>query len=202
MTKMQTMRKNKTTLSAKKSVFVNSKTNFTACKASRWLRTILDFPQPGIVFTDLTNLIKNPLEISQIAHTLSEFILAQKATVILAIEARGFIFAAHVNYLTQTKLVLLRKAGKVCGPKYQIQADCEYASRVFELPQDSFEPTDRVVIIDDFIATGKTIAAAKTIITENFNCQIVGAGAVVVKKNHLWQEQLLDLPTKFIYEVD
>jgi adenine phosphoribosyltransferase len=126
----------------------------------RAIRDIPDFPKPGILFRDITPILKDP-EIFRLA--ISEFVRGAKAAgaqKIAGIDARGFLFGATVAHELNVGFVPIRKKGKLPFSTLSEAYDLEYGSAEVEVHSDAFEPGERVVLIDDLLATGGTAAAA------------------------------------------
>jgi adenine phosphoribosyltransferase len=124
------------------------------------IRNIPDFPIPGIQFKDITTLLRDGPAFHQVIDAFAERYANRGIGAVVGIESRGFIFSAPVAYRLGVGLVPVRKPGKLPAATYQVQYDLEYGSNTLEIHQDSFTPGTRVVIIDDLLATGGTIAAA------------------------------------------
>lgn len=126
---------------------------------------IPDYPKPGIRFKDLTPIFANGEAFAKVIKELS--LRAQDATVIAGIEARGFVLgAALANYLG-IGFVPIRKKGKLPRATYQATYELEYGIDAIEVHQDSFRETDRVLLIDDVLATGGTAAAAAAVVLQS-----------------------------------
>jgi adenine phosphoribosyltransferase len=124
------------------------------------IRNIPDFPIPGIQFKDITTLLRDGPAFRQVIDTLAERYTNRGIGAVVGIESRGFIFSAPLAYRLGVGLVPVRKSGKLPAATYQTEYDLEYGSNKLEIHQDSFEPGTRVVVIDDLLATGGTVAAA------------------------------------------
>ncbi len=131
---------------------------------SELIRTIPDFPLPGIQFKDITTLLRNGPAFREVIDILANRYAQHKPDAIVGIESRGFIFSAPLAYKLGVGLVPIRKPGKLPSETYQIEYELEYGSNKLELHRDALEPGMRVVIIDDLLATGGTIAAASQLI--------------------------------------
>jgi adenine phosphoribosyltransferase len=130
------------------------------------IRDVPDFPQPGILFRDITPVLARPEVFRQVIELFSERCRALRATKLVAIDARGFIFAAPVAYQLDLGLVPARKKGKLPCATVTTSYDLEYGSATLELHRDAIEKGDRVVIIDDLLATGGTAGAAARLVAE------------------------------------
>ena len=129
-----------------------------------YIRSIKDYPKKGILFRDITTLIKseNAFEetINQIVNRSKEF----KVDKIAAIESRGFVFASAVSYILNKPFIMLRKKNKLPSDVYSVDFELEYGSATIEMHKDSVDAKDKVLIIDDLIATGGTAEAAAKLI--------------------------------------
>jgi adenine phosphoribosyltransferase len=127
--------------------------------ASR-IRDVPDYPKPGIVFKDITPLLADAEALREMTAEFARLAVSQGATKVVGLEARGFILAAPVAVAAGAGFVPVRKAGKLPGAVHAVSYRLEYGEATIEIHQDSFQPGDRVLIIDDVLATGGTAAAA------------------------------------------
>ncbi len=129
-----------------------------------YIRSIPDYPKKGILFRDITTLIKDEnafIEtINQIVNRSKKF----KFTKIAAIESRGFVFASVVSYLLKKPLIMFRKKNKLPANVYSVDFELEYGTATIEVHKDSINEKDTVLIIDDLIATGGTAEAAAKLV--------------------------------------
>lgn len=128
------------------------------------IRDVPDFPQPGVLFKDITPLLANPAAFAAAVDGLAAHAAGLNADVIAAAEARGFLFAAPLALKLQKPLVPLRKPGKLPYKTHAFKYDLEYGSAELHMHVDGVKPGDRVVIVDDVLATGGTMAAAGKLI--------------------------------------
>jgi adenine phosphoribosyltransferase len=124
------------------------------------VRNIPDFPIPGVQFKDITTLLASGAALRTVVDLLAERYAGRGIEAVVGVESRGFIFSAPLAYRLGVGLVPVRKAGKLPAATYRIEYDLEYGSNVLEIHQDALTPGARVVVIDDLLATGGTIAAA------------------------------------------
>ncbi|MGE0384602.1 MAG: adenine phosphoribosyltransferase [Gammaproteobacteria bacterium] len=142
------------------------------------IRDIPDFPKPGIVFKDITPLVKDPATLRLAVHELVHPFFGERITAVAGMEARGFIFGTLAAWALGTGFVPLRKPGKLPYDVHEISYDLEYGSAALEVHVDAFEPGDRVLLVDDLIATGGTAAASCALI-ERLGAEIAGCAFVV-----------------------
>jgi adenine phosphoribosyltransferase len=128
------------------------------------IRSIADYPKKGILFRDITTLIKNEKAFAETIDKIIEKTKSFKIDKIAAIESRGFVFASAVSYLLKKPFVLLRKKNKLPAETYSVDFELEYGTATIEVHKDSIDKDDHVLIIDDLIATGGTADAAAKLI--------------------------------------
>ena len=128
------------------------------------IRSIQDYPKKGILFRDITTLIKNEKAFAESINQIIERSKKYKIDKIAAIESRGFVFASAVSYLLKKPFVLLRKKDKLPADTYSVDFELEYGTATIEVHKDSIDKNDSVLIIDDLIATGGTAEAAAKLI--------------------------------------
>ena len=126
---------------------------------ARYIRNIPDFPKPGIQFKDITPLLANPEAFRDAIRQMTEQLAGRSLDAIAAAEARGFLFAAPLAYVLHKPLVPLRKPGKLPYRTHNLQYDLEYGQAELQVHVDSIEPGARVLLVDDLLATGGTLAA-------------------------------------------
>lgn len=123
------------------------------------IRDIPDFPAPGIVFKDITTLLKDKKAFRKAVERLVDALKGRKVDAVVAVEARGFIFGAAVAYALGCAFVPVRKPRKLPAPAYSVSYELEYGTDSIAIHQDALRPGDHVVIVDDLLATGGTVAA-------------------------------------------
>ena len=129
-----------------------------------FIRSIPDYPKKGILFRDITTLIKNEKAFSETIDQIIERSKKTKFNKIAAIESRGFVFASAVSYILKKPFIMLRKKDKLPAEVHSIDFELEYGKATIEVHKDSITKGDNILIIDDLIATGGTaIAAAKLV---------------------------------------
>jgi len=128
------------------------------------IRSIPDYPKKGILFRDITTLIKNEKAFAETINQIIDRSKNYKIDKIAAIESRGFVFASAVSYLLKKPFILLRKKNKLPAETHSINFKLEYGTATIEVHKDSIDKNDSVLIIDDLIATGGTADAAAKLI--------------------------------------
>ena len=128
------------------------------------IRSIQDYPKKGILFRDITTLIKNEIAFKECINQIIDKSKKFKFDKIAAIESRGFIFASVVSYITDKPLILLRKKNKLPAEVHSVDFELEYGTATIEVHKDSIKENDKVLIIDDLIATGGSAEAAAKLI--------------------------------------
>ncbi len=130
----------------------------------KYIRSIPDYPKKGILFRDITTLIKDPDAFKFSVNKIIEISKKVKFDKISAIESRGFVFASAVSYLLEKPLVLLRKKNKLPAERYSVDFELEYGNATIEVHKDSIQKGEKILVIDDLIATGGTAEAAAKLI--------------------------------------
>src|SRR5438477_10743124 len=123
------------------------------------IREVPDFPKPGILFYDITTLLKDKRGFATLIDALAEHYLEKEVDLVLGIEARGFIFGPALAYRLNAGFVPVRKPGKLPAATTRVEYELEYGSNVLEIHQDAVSNGQRVIICDDLLATGGTAAA-------------------------------------------
>ncbi|MGH9340173.1 MAG: adenine phosphoribosyltransferase [Acidobacteriota bacterium] len=154
------------------------------------IREIPDFPKPGILFYDLTTLLKDTEGLHDVIHVLTEKYRGQGIEKIVGIESRGFILGPSLAYNIGAGFVPVRKEGKLPAETLKVSYDLEYGKDSLEIHRDAIEPGQRVLIVDDLIATGGTAAATVQMVRQ-LGGQLAGL-AFVVELTFLNGRQKLD----------
>ena len=129
-----------------------------------YIRSIKDYPKKGILFRDITTLIKDELAFEETINQIVEKSKKFKVDKIAAIESRGFVFASAVSYILKKPFIMLRKKNKLPADVHSVDFELEYGTATIEVHKDSISQNDSVLIIDDLIATGGTAEAAAKLI--------------------------------------
>ena len=169
----------------------------------KYIRSIPDYPKKGILFRDITTLIKDE---NAFAETINQIVERSKKfnfTKIAAIESRGFVFASAVSYILKKPFIMLRKKNKLPAEVHSIDFELEYGTATIEVHKDSINESDVVLIVDDLIATGGTAeAAAKLVEVSNgkvaafvfvINLFDLGGAEKLLKKKYKL-ESLIEFP--------
>ncbi|MGH8557630.1 MAG: adenine phosphoribosyltransferase [Methylococcales bacterium] len=143
-----------------------------------YIRDIPDFPKPGILFKDITPLVRNPDTLGFAVRQLADPFLGEGISVVAGMEARGFIFGALVARELGVGFIPLRKPGKLPYNVHSVSYDLEYGSAALEVHIDAVESDDRVLLIDDLLATGGTAKASCELI-EHFGAEVIGCAFVI-----------------------
>ena len=130
-----------------------------------YIRSIKDYPKKGILFRDITTLIKNEKAFKECINQIVERTKNFKVDKIAAVESRGFVFASAVSYITNKPFILLRKKNKLPAETHSVDFELEYGTATIEVHKDSIKENDSVLIIDDLIATGGTAEAAAKLVS-------------------------------------
>ena len=168
-----------------------------------YIRSIPDYPKKGILFRDITTLIKNEKAFRSCIDQIVERSKKFKLDKIAAVESRGFVFASAVSYILSKPFIMLRKKNKLPAETHSVDFELEYGRATIEVHKDSIKKDEKVLIIDDLIATGGTAeAAAKLIEASNgkvagfifvINLFDIGGFEKLIKKNHK-VENLIEFP--------
>jgi adenine phosphoribosyltransferase len=151
----------------------------TDCEPLKALvRTVPDFPKPGILFYDITTLLKDPKGFAALIDALAHYYIDKDIDLVLGIEARGFIFGPALAYRLNAGFVPVRKPKKLPGPTVRVTYDLEYGSDTLEIHADAIEPGQRVVLVDDLLATGGTMEATIKLV-QQLGGEIAGLGFAI-----------------------
>jgi len=154
------------------------KTSVNCEPLKKLIREIPDFPKKGILFYDITTLLKDKLGFATLIDALAEYYLPKKVDLILGMEARGFIFGPALAYRLNAGFVPVRKPGKLPAETARVEYELEYGTNILEIHKDAVQKGERVIIVDDLLATGGT-AEATTKLATSLGAEIAGLGFVV-----------------------
>ena len=169
----------------------------------KYIRSIPDYPKKGILFRDITTLIKSPQAFKYTVDKIIGISKKIKFDKVSAIESRGFVFASAVSYLLNKPLILLRKKNKLPAERHSVEFKLEYGEATIEVHKDSINKGENILIIDDLIATGGTAEAAAKLI-ELSGGSVAGfifvinlfdlPGNDLLKKKSYFTESLIEFP--------
>ena len=167
------------------------------------IRSIQDYPKKGVLFRDITTLIKNENAFQECIDQIVERSKKFQFNKLAAIESRGFVFASAVSYILKKPFILLRKKNKLPGETYSVDFELEYGTATMEVHKDAINEKDSVLLIDDLIATGGTAEAAAKLIKISkgkvagyifvINLFDLGGCDKLIKQNYK-VENLIDFP--------
>ena len=135
-------------------------------KLEEYVRSIPDFPEPGIIFRDITTILQDPDGLHLAIQSMQDKLKDTEFGVVVGTESRGFIFGVPIAYNLHKAFVPVRKKGKLPCETVSMEYDLEYGSAVIEMHKDSIKPGQKVVLVDDLVATGGTIEAAIKLVEE------------------------------------
>jgi len=139
----------------------------------KYIRSVPDYPKKGILFRDITTLIKNKDAFRECIDQMSKILSKLNYDKIAAVESRGFIFASPLSYNLSKPNILMRKKNKLPAEKHSVDFELEYGKATLEIHKDSIAPKEKIIIIDDLIATGGTSKAAADLV-EKSGGEVVG----------------------------
>tara|TARA_B000000460_G_C21394734_1_gene339727 strand:+ start:16 stop:543 length:528 start_codon:yes stop_codon:yes gene_type:complete len=133
----------------------------------KYIRSVPDYPKKGVLFRDITTLIKNHDAFKECVDQMSKILNKLDYDKIAAVESRGFIFASPLSYNLSKPYILMRKKNKLPAEKHSVDFELEYGKATLEMHKDSVSPKEKVIIIDDLIATGGTAEAAAKLVEKS-----------------------------------
>ena len=155
-----------------------SKSGLNSDELKKLIREVPDFPKKGILFYDITTLLKDKAGYATLIDVLAERYIGKGVDLILGMEARGFIFGPALAYRLSAGFVPVRKPGKLPAATARVEYDLEYGSNILEVHEDAIEKGQRVLIVDDLLATGGTAEATAKLATK-LGADIAGLAFVV-----------------------
>jgi adenine phosphoribosyltransferase len=158
-----------------------------------FVQDVPDFPKPGILFRDITPLLADPHAFQQAVEAMARPVSPLQVTHVMGIESRGFIFGAALAQRLGLGFVPARKPGKLPRARFTESYGLEYGTDALEIHQDSFKPGDRVLIVDDVLATGGTAAAARKLV-EATGATAVGLTLFIELSGLTGRDKLTGLP--------
>ena len=133
----------------------------------KYIRSIPDYPKKGILFRDITTLIKDKDAFKECVDQMSKILIKLNFDKIASIESRGFLFASALCYNLSKPLILMRKKNKLPAEKYSQEFELEYGRATLEIHKDSIKPKEKIIIVDDLIATGGTSEAGAKLVEKS-----------------------------------
>ncbi len=167
----------------------------------KYIRSVPDFPRPGINFYDITTLLQDPAGFTLALEAMEEFARSKQADKILAVESRGFLFGAALADRLEAGLALARKKGKLPYKTVSVEYALEYGKDSLEVHEDAVVKGERVLIVDDLIATGGTLQAVCKMV-EQLSAEVVGISAVIDLSFLPWREKLADYDVNCLVSYD
>ena len=164
------------------------------------IRHVPDFPKPGILFYDISTLLAHPAAWRATVDQLKAIVGPQKPDLLAGIESRGFLVAAPLALALGCGFIMLRKRGKLPGATVPFTYDLEYGSDTIEIQTDAVKPGQRVVLLDDLLATGGTLAAAVQLLRK-VGAEVVGA-STIIELTFLQGRAKLDVPFSALIAYD
>jgi adenine phosphoribosyltransferase len=164
------------------------------------IRTIADFPKPGILFYDISTLLAHPDAWQVAMGRMARAVQQYQPDILAGIESRGFLVAAPLALKLSCGFVMLRKKGKLPGKTFSHEYDLEYGTDTIEIQEDAIKPGQRVVIVDDLLATGGTMAASIELL-DKIGAQVTGA-ACILELNFLNGRSNLKVPFNSLVSYD
>jgi adenine phosphoribosyltransferase len=165
-----------------------------------YIRSIPDFPKPGILFYDVSTLLSHPDAWSVAMGRLAKAVSRHQPDILAGIESRGFLVAAPLALKLGLGFVMVRKKGKLPGETFSYEYDLEYGTDTIEIQHDAVEAGQRVVILDDLLATGGTMAATADLFRQ-VGAEVVGA-ACIIELTFLDGRSKLDMPITTLVSYD
>ncbi len=145
---------------------------------AKMIRDVPDFPKKGIIFKDITTLIKDPEGFREAVDVLADHYTGQEIDLVAAVEARGYIFGAPIAYKLGAGFIAVRKAGKLPAETVVEEYELEYGTDSVEMHRDAIEPGQKILIVDDLIATGGSAAATARLV-ETLGGEVVGIAFLI-----------------------
>jgi adenine phosphoribosyltransferase len=155
-----------------------SQSDLNSDQLKKLIREVPDFPKKGILFYDITTLLRDKTGLARLIDLFSEHYIGKQIDLILGMEARGFIFGPALAYRLNAGFVPVRKPGKLPAATYRVEYELEYGSNALEIHRDAIERGQRVLIVDDLLATGGTAVATAKLVS-SLGGEIAGMAFVV-----------------------
>jgi adenine phosphoribosyltransferase len=155
------------------------------------IREVPDFPKPGILFYDITTLLKDPDAFREVIDQMADQVKDSAVDLVVGMESRGFIFSAPLAYQLHAGFVPVRKLGKLPAETIEVEYDLEYGTATLEIHKDAIKPGQRVLIVDDLLATGGTVQGTIELV-QRLGGEIAGLSFMVELTGLHGREQLGD----------
>lgn len=165
------------------------------------LRQVPDFPKPGINFIDITTLLADPAALKYALDEMSKPYVTHTIDKVIGIESRGFMFGVPLAERFEAGFIPVRKPKKLPAETYSQSYELEYGTDTIEIHQDAIKPGEKVIIVDDLLATGGTAAATLKLLN-NFDCEIVGISFVIELTFLHGKDKLGGLPVHSLLSYD
>jgi adenine phosphoribosyltransferase len=165
----------------------------TSMDLKSFIRDIPDFPKPGIVFRDITTLLRDRQGLRHTIDLLQDKCAALSPDYIVGMESRGFLFGVPLAYQLDVGFVPVRKPGKLPAKVQAIEYELEYGTDRLEMHEDAMTPGSRVLVVDDLIATGGTAVATAQLV-RNAGCDLVGFAFIIELKGLGGRDRLPEVP--------
>lgn len=170
-------------------------------KVEQYIMSIPDFPQPGIIFRDITSVIGNADGLALAVDEMSSFLKDIDFDIIAGLESRGFLFGMPIAYKLHKAFIPIRKKGKLPRETVSATYDLEYGNATIEVHKEDIHPGDRVILVDDLIATGGTLKAAAGML-EQLGAEVVGIVCLLELKGLHGREKLGKYPLMTVVSYD
>lgn len=164
------------------------------------IRGIPDFPKPGILFYDISTLLANADAWQFAINELAKEVAPLKPDLLAGIESRGFLLAAPLALELGLGFTMVRKQGKLPGPCVKYEYQLEYGTDILEIQEDAVKPGEKIVLLDDLLATGGTMLAA-TELLRKVGADVIGS-ACIIELNFLNGRETLDIPCSTLVDYD
>ncbi len=167
----------------------------------KYIREVPDFPKPGIRFYDITTLLLDPVGFKTALEAMEKYVRSRNPQKLLVIESRGFLFGAALADRLGIGVALARKPGKLPSKTARVEYNLEYGTDSLEVHADAINKGDRVVIVDDLIATGGTLAGACKVV-EQLGGEVVGISAVIDLSFLPWRDKFTKYDVNYLISYD
>jgi adenine phosphoribosyltransferase len=164
------------------------------------IRSIPNFPKPGILFYDISTLLAHPQAWRATVEQMAEAVRLQRPDLLVGIESRGFLVAAPLAFAIGSGFAMVRKKGKLPGKTVRYSYDLEYGTDTIEIQEDAIAPGQRVVIVDDLLATGGTMQAAVELVRRQGGTAV--AGACIIELGFLGGRRRVEIPVTSMVTYD